>query len=106
MELEQECKQHEQHQQMEDVVFYASGTLVPSDSGDDDYSHKSSNRTSFGSTGLLEGKSNIDGPGEPSSKLHGNACYVKGVNVFARLMSVCSTNMSQQAALHETHDIL
>ncbi|KAG0197347.1 hypothetical protein BGX33_000727 [Mortierella sp. NVP41] len=105
-EREEERKQQEQQQQKESDVFCASGTLIPSDPSDDDYSHESSTRTSFGSTVPLEGKCNIDGPGEPSSKLRGDAWFVKGVNVSARLMSARSANMSQQNVLRETHDLL
>ncbi|KAF9140439.1 hypothetical protein BG015_001662 [Linnemannia schmuckeri] len=105
-EREQERKQQGQQQQKESDVFCASGTLIPSDPSDDDYSHEASTRTSFGSTVPLEGKCNIDGPGEPSSKLRGDAWFVKGVNVSARLMSARSANMSQQNILRETHDLL
>ncbi|KAF9583968.1 hypothetical protein BGW38_007986 [Lunasporangiospora selenospora] len=103
-EQEQARKQQEQ-QQKGSGVFCANGTTIPSDSDDDDYSQESSTRTSFGSTGPLEGKSNIDGPGEPSSKVHGDALYIEGVNVSARLMAARSTNMSHQSVLHETHDL-
>ncbi|KAF9178437.1 hypothetical protein BGZ51_007667, partial [Haplosporangium sp. Z 767] len=78
MELQQEQEQEQEHQQQgqqqqkENDVFCAACTLIPSDPSDDDYSHKSSTRTSFGSTVPFEGKSNIDGPGEPSCKLHGD----------------------------------
>ncbi|GJJ79274.1 hypothetical protein EMPS_11635 [Entomortierella parvispora] len=105
-EQEKAHKQPGQQQQKDDVPFCANGTPIPSDSDDENYSQKSSARTSFGSTGPLEGRSNIDGPGEPSSKLHGNALYIKGVDVSTRLMTARITNMSHQSVLHETHDLL
>ena len=43
-------QEQEQEQQPNDgEVFSADGTLIPSDQSDDDYSHKSNTRTSFGS---------------------------------------------------------
>ncbi|KAG0230141.1 hypothetical protein BGW42_001128 [Actinomortierella wolfii] len=107
-EREKAHKQQEQQQQQQkdDGLFCANGATFPSDSDDETYSQKSSERTSFGSTGTLEGKSNIDGPGEPSSKLHGDHLYINGVDVSTRLMAARSTNMSHQSVLHETHDLL
>ncbi|KAG0366851.1 hypothetical protein BGZ54_004790 [Gamsiella multidivaricata] len=99
-------QQGQQQQQKENEVFYAVGILSPSDPSDDDYSHKSSTRTSFGSIILQEGKSNIHGPGEPSSRLIGDFWFSKGVNVSDRLMSARRANMSQQNIRHETDDLL
>ncbi|KAF9956310.1 hypothetical protein BGZ72_002849 [Mortierella alpina] len=110
LELQQEEQQDDQlqgHQQKKGSdVFCASSALIPSETSDDDFSEESSRRTSFGSTGVCEGKSNIDGPGEPSSSLHGDFWFVKGVNVSERLMSARRTNVSQQNVLFEADDIL
>ncbi|KAF9410345.1 hypothetical protein BGZ76_005529, partial [Entomortierella beljakovae] len=67
---EQEHQQQEQQQQEESDTF-CTAVLIPSDTSDDDYSQsqKSSARTSFGSTVTLVGRSNIDGPGEPSCQV-------------------------------------
>ncbi|KAG0266111.1 hypothetical protein DFQ27_000158 [Actinomortierella ambigua] len=46
------------------------------------------------------------GPGESSSTLHGDALWIRGVNVSSRLMSARGTNMSDQSDLSEVHDLL
>ncbi|KAF9151472.1 hypothetical protein DFQ26_001226 [Actinomortierella ambigua] len=105
-----DTQQDQQLQQLnEDGQFNANGSSEPSDSDsdDDDYSQgTASSWTTLGSTGPLEGKSNIDGPGEPSSKLRGDALCIRGVNVSSRLMRARSTNMSRQSTLSEVHDLL
>ncbi|KAG9326480.1 hypothetical protein KVV02_001659, partial [Mortierella alpina] len=110
VELQQEEKQEDPqpgHQRKKGSdVFCANDTLLPSDTSDDDFSVRTSRRTSIGSTGAHEGKSHIDGPGEPSCALHGDAWHVNGVNVSDRLLSARRINVSEQNVLFETDDIL
>ncbi|KAF9406205.1 hypothetical protein BGZ94_003197, partial [Podila epigama] len=91
---DQDQDQQTQQQPMKSDAFCVGGTLIPSDSDDDDFSDESSRRTSFGSTG------------EPSSKLRGNPWVVRGTNISQRLLNVRSDNMSHQQLLQDPHDLM
>ncbi|KAG0266110.1 hypothetical protein DFQ27_000157 [Actinomortierella ambigua] len=91
-----EQKDTQQDQQLnDDGQFNANGTSVPSDSDSDDDHYSQGTASSWStleSTGPLEEKSNIDGSGEPSSKLRGDALCIRGVNVSSRCMVLSPTS--------------